>query len=68
MQATEHIGNRKSSSTNRFEEDYQGMEAVTEETIANNLNSYRLYVESCIKVLDLIVYFKEFTDGKNTLI
>lgn len=34
---------------------------ITEDEIESNFHSYRPYIESCIKMTDLIVYFKPFT-------
>lgn len=41
----------------------QDLEDLTEEEIESNFTSYRPYIESCIKLLDLIVFFNMFTPG-----
>ena len=40
---------------------------ATEEDIESNFVSYRPYVESCVSVIDLIVYLKLFTQGMHAI-
>lgn len=46
-----------------MEENSAEVEDVTEEEIESNFTSYRPYIESCIKLLDLIVFVNLFTPG-----
>ena len=38
----------------------------TEESVERNFKTFRSYIETCVKVTDLIVFYDLFTSGKKT--
>lgn len=63
-QASEPAKEQETNTSIEVADNTQDLEDVTEEEIESNFTSYRPYIESCIKLLDLIVYFNMFTSGQ----
>ena len=62
-QASGPIKQQDTDMYTEMEENSPEVDDVTEEEIESNFTSYRPYIESCIKLLDLIVFFNMFTPG-----